>query len=84
MRTTVTLDPDVEALVRRRMRERNATFKQVINETLLTALRARGPATPFSTPTFDTGGARVPLERALALAGDLEDEAILRKRRVGT
>jgi hypothetical protein len=84
MRTTVTLDADVAALVRRHMRERNATFKEVVNEALLAALRTEGAATTFSTPTFDTGGARVPLERALALAGDLEDEAILRKRRVGS
>jgi hypothetical protein len=29
MRTTVTLDPDTEALVRRRMRERGVSFKPV-------------------------------------------------------
>ena len=32
MRTTVTLDPDVEALLRRAMRERGASFKQVLND----------------------------------------------------
>jgi hypothetical protein len=32
MRTTVTLDPDVEELVRRRMRERGVSFTKAIND----------------------------------------------------
>ena len=34
MRTTVTLDPDVERLVRDVMRERGLSFKQALNEAL--------------------------------------------------
>ena len=34
MRTTVTLDPDVETLVRDVMRERGVSFKQALNEAL--------------------------------------------------
>lgn len=30
MRTTVTLDPDVDALIKRDMRERGLTFKQAL------------------------------------------------------
>ena len=31
MRTTVTLDPDTDALVRRLMRERSISFKEAVN-----------------------------------------------------
>jgi hypothetical protein len=34
MRTTVTLDPDVERLVKDAMRERGLSFKQALNEAL--------------------------------------------------
>lgn len=42
MRTTVTLDPDTEALVRRRMTERGATFKQAVNDAIRGAVKERG------------------------------------------
>lgn len=79
MRTTVTLDPDTDAIVRRLMRERGLTFKQALN----TAIRA-GSTPPrrrrrFSTPTFDMGRPMVSLDRALQLAGELEDEELRRK-----
>ena len=40
MRTTVTLDPDVAARLRRLARERGASFKATINETLRAGLEA--------------------------------------------
>lgn len=80
MRTTVTLDPDVYALLRRRMDERHVSFEQAVNEAVRDGLLVEREATPFETPTFDLGGARVPLERALESAGQLEDAALLRKR----
>lgn len=82
MRTTVTLDPDTEHLVRRRMTERGVSFKQALNDALREALRGR-PGEPFRTPTYDLGVPTVSLDRALALAGELEDEELLRKRRAG-
>ncbi len=39
MRTTVTLDSDVERLVRRAMERSRKSFKQVLNEALRRALR---------------------------------------------
>jgi hypothetical protein len=78
MRTTVTLDPDADAIVRRLMRERGLSFKQAVNE----AIRSGGRPTrrrQFKTPTFDMGPPIVPLEKALRLAGELEDEELLRK-----
>ncbi len=83
MRTTITLDPDVEDLIRRQMHERRATFKQVVNESLRVALRDTGPVETFETPTFDLGAPHADLDRALALAGALEDEARLQRLAAG-
>lgn len=83
MRTTVTLDPDTEALVRRRMRERGVSFKVALNDALREALRSKPPAQAFTTAPADLGRSRIPLERALQIAGDLEDEELLRKARAG-
>lgn len=77
MRTTVTLDPDVEALVKRLMRERGLSFKEAVN----TAIRAglRPAAEPFATPTYDMGEPVIDLTKALRLTGELEDEEIMRR-----
>ncbi|MBA2668512.1 MAG: antitoxin [Trueperaceae bacterium] len=79
MRSTITLDPDVTELVRREMHDRRASFKQVVNDGLRAALRDTRPAEPFETPTFDLGAPRTDLDRALALAGALEDEERLQR-----
>lgn len=59
MRTTVTIDPDAEALLRKAMRERDLSFKQVLNESIREALghgRAK-PGKRFEQITFDMGQA---------------------------
>lgn len=79
MRTTITLEPDVEALIRRLMRQRDLTFKQAVNLAIRTGL-TNGDETPaFTTPTRDLGAASIPLDKALAVAGELEDEHLVRK-----
>lgn len=76
----MTLDPDVEALVRRVMRERGLSFKQAVNLAIREGLSAGAERKPFRTATFHMGSASaVPLDRALRLAGELEDEEIARK-----
>ena len=79
MRTTITLEPDVEALVRRLMRERDLSFKQAVNQAIRTGLTGDDETSPFRTPTSDLGVATVPLDKALTLAGELEDEHLVRK-----
>ena len=79
MRTTVTLDPDTEAIVRRLMRERGLTFKAALNEAIRAAARAGQPAPIVQTPAFDLGEPRLPIDKALRLAADLEDEELIRK-----
>lgn len=60
------------------MRERKLTFKQAVNA-VIRAGSADAARTPFRTRTFDMGEPAIPLDKALRLAGELEDEAIIRK-----
>lgn len=83
MRTTVTLDPDVEQLLKAAMREREATFKTVLNDALRQGLAPRRVAgrQRYRQLTFDLGRPLVDLTKANALAADLEDQALLAKLR---
>lgn len=88
MRTTVTIDPDVQELLRRAVREQGQPFKQVLNAALRKGLRAgeRKPAQPFQQRTFDLGKPLVDLTKALSLAAELDDAAKvtrLRRRAAG-
>ncbi|HXH57375.1 hypothetical protein [Iamia sp.] len=81
MRTTVTLDTDTEQLVRTRMRERRVSFKQALND----AIREGAvPCAGFRTETASMGESRVILDRALQLAGQLEDDDLVRRARAGS
>ena len=77
MRTTVTLDPDTDAAVRRLMRERGLTFKEAVNAAIRAGTGSRRRS--FRTATADLGSPRVPLDHALRLAAELEDEELARK-----
>ena len=81
MRTTVTLDPDTEQLIRRRMRERGLSFKQALNEAIRQGSKDAGVA--FHTETAPLGRAAVNLDRALQIAAELEDDELVRKLRTG-
>lgn len=82
MRTTVTLDADVEQLIRRRMAERQVSFKQALNEAIRDGAVGRAAA-QFSTRTADLGVPSVNLDRALQIAADLEDDELIRRQRRG-
>lgn len=85
MRTTVTLDPDVDALVQHAMREEGLGFKDVVNAALRRDLsRQFGAHTPFVQPVFNMGRPLVDLTKANALAGELEDEVLMQRLRAGT
>lgn len=82
MRTTVTLDADTEALVRRLMVERGVSFKRALNDAI------RAGATPAArrgsvTRTRRMGEPAIDLDRALAMAGGLEDAELVRRMQVG-
>ena len=87
MRTTVTIDHDVEKLLRRAMRERGEPFKLVLNNAVREGLHAtmgrKAVEKPYEQPVFDMGEPLVDLTKALALAGELEDQDIIAKMRMG-
>lgn len=80
MRTTITLDPDVAALVQRAMAERGLGFKEAVNEALRAGLGQRPAPRRAHTPTFGMGrNPGIPLDKALQLAATLEDEELTRR-----
>ena len=81
MRTTVTLDPDVEAALKARMRRQGATFKDALNDAIRSGLtQTRAPASRFRQKTYRLGARPdVDLTKALDLAAGLEDAEMLRK-----
>lgn len=82
MRTTVTLDPDVEQLLHTVMKERRISFKEALNQTIRAgAQRERqGKARRFSQQTFAMGAEQnFRWEKALAAADAIEDEELVHK-----
>ena len=83
MRTTITLDPDVEALVRRTMREREVSFKEALNSAIRQGLSRPPPPRSKAAariPTFRMGfDASYRWDKALDLAASIEDEELVRK-----
>jgi hypothetical protein len=82
MRTTVTLDPDVEQLIRRTMRERAISFKEALNEAARLGLRGNEPARTkkFVQKTFPMGDPQeFRWDKALAASDAIEDEELSRK-----
>jgi hypothetical protein len=83
MRTTVTLDPDVEAKLKATMRERGVSFKAALNDALRAGLsRPAQAARPYKMPTARLG-VRIDIDKALTIAGEMEDEEIIRKLEEG-
>jgi hypothetical protein len=84
MRTTISLDADAAALVRRAMADRGIGFKQAVNDAIRAGLGGvAGDEDDDVVMTARMGVPSVNLDRALELAGSLEDEELLRRMRVG-
>jgi len=83
MRTTVTLDPDVEALLRRLMKERGLSFKAALNEAVRSGIA--GVLRPqirrhFRQKTYRMGfRPEFRWDKALVLADAMEDEELARR-----
>jgi len=81
MRTTITLDPDVELLIRRAISARGLSFKEAVN----TAIRAgltipTDRKTEFKQRTFQLGAEQqFRWAKALETAAAMEDEELVRK-----
>lgn len=85
MRTTVTLDPDVEASLRAAMRERGVSFKVAINAAVRAGLGGAPPAQRrFRVKTAPLGlRPDFNWDKASMIAGEMEDAEIIRKREQG-
>lgn len=84
MRTTLTLDDDVARALRSLTEERGEPFKKVVNDLLRLGLEARlDPPAPrrVEIPPASLGRLKpgIDLDRALRLAGDLEDAEMARE-----
>lgn len=81
MRTTIDLDPDVDARLRALARERGVPLRTVINDVLRAGIRPQSrDAEPYALPSRRLGvRPGIDLDKSLRLAGDLEDDEIVRK-----
>ena len=81
MRTTLTLDHDIEGALRELMRSSKSTFKEAVNSALRAGLAApkRVRPEPFVQMTFDMGRPLIDLTKAASLATDLEDAEAIAK-----
>ncbi len=81
MRTTVSIDPDLAAKLRRIARERDISFKEALNAALRAGLAAQaGTARPYRLRACRLGlRAGIELDKALRVASSLEDEETVRK-----
>jgi len=82
LRTTVTLDPDVERILADARRQRGVSFKQALND----AVRAGSAPSQtrrrrcFVQKAYSLGSEQYfPWDKALAAAGAIEDEESVRK-----
>ena len=83
MRTTLTIDPDVEKLIHREMRRTSRSMKAVVNDGLRVGLGMRGrPARPphFEVEPHPLGvKAGIDADRLNQLVDELESEELARK-----
>ena len=85
MRTTVTLDSDTEQLLRQRMRREGVSFKRALNDAIReSAPQRRSPRVDYVTPAVSLGRPAIDLDRALQVAGELDDEELARRMRAGS
>jgi len=82
MRTTVTLDPDVEQLLRERMEAKGVSFKQALNDAIRETATVRVDYV-FESPSRSMGPFTLDMTKANQVAGMLEDEEILTKMSQG-
>jgi hypothetical protein len=83
MRTTVTLDDDLAVRLRDRAHELGIPFKVVINEAIRNGLDSSRRPRPYRLKTQKLGAPSVDLTKATRLAGQLEDDATVRRMRQG-
>jgi hypothetical protein len=80
MRTTLTIEDALQQRLLSQAQERGLSYKDVVNEALSKGLSASEPQpVRYQPPVFAMGAPLVDLTKAASLAGELEDQEILRK-----
>ncbi len=81
MRTTITLEPDVQALIRTAMKERGISFKDALNSAVRAGLtQAKNKRSSFVQKSFSLGKEQnFRWDKALEAASAIEDEELSRK-----
>lgn len=81
MRTTITLDPDVQALIRTAMKERGVSFKEALNSAVRAGLTVgKHERRHFVQRSFSLGREQnFRWDKALEVAAAIEDEESARK-----
>ena len=81
MRTTITLEPDVQALLRAVMKERGVSFKEALNSAVRAGLtQPRQKKRRFVQKSFGMGAEQhFRWDKALEAAAAMEDEEAVRK-----
>lgn len=78
----MTLDPDVEEIVRSRMRARHVSFKQALNDLIREGADGAEDYS-FTTPSRPMG-LKIDVTKANHIAAKLEDEETSRKMATGS
>ena len=81
MRTTVTLEPDVERMLETAVRERGISFKKALNDAVRAGLQqsTKHPRR-FVQKTSSMGwNSHLHWDKALAMSDSIEDEELVRK-----
>lgn len=81
MRTTITLEPDVEALVKQAMKETGRGLKAVVNDSLRELLEDRVAADEDLVPVFDLGEPLIDINRAIEILDEIEDAKLVEQMR---
>ena len=81
MRTTITLEPDVQALIHRAMKERGISFKEALNSAVRAGLTpGRSKRRNFVQKSYSLGSdQKFRWDKALEAATAMEDEELSRK-----
>jgi len=83
MRTTITLDAEAEALIKKEMEARKVSFKQVVNEAVVRGLTNDRVPRQFRTKTRSMGRALIDLDKSSQVVAQLDNEEFLRKMAKG-
>lgn len=81
MRTTLTLEPDVENFVRNACHRTRKSFKQVVNEALRSALKPAGEKPELHSPRPMGGATGIDPRRLQEFADEMEADACVEIQR---